>query len=117
MLNQLLNLLPTNILNQIQDVTFAELKKRGEIIDVVDLYDQTQGKCFYYYHLTIKIVVQPDFSAWYVYDGDNDPIEIGSDLTEAEALKSAQQWADWYLSGAWIEKEVEDPANSEENNV
>jgi len=58
--------------------------------------------------LKIKLVVEPDFACWYVYDGDPDPIlsegyanEIGVEENEDIAFDSATKWVDWYLSGEW----------------
>jgi hypothetical protein len=80
MLNKFWGVLPTNALKKIHDATLAQLQNRGEIEAIND----NRGNSFHYCGLRIKIVVERDFSHWYVYDGDSDPIEIGVNSTEAE---------------------------------
>jgi len=58
-------------------------------------------KIFTSFGLKIKLVVEPDFACWYVYDGDPDPIEIGVEKNEERAFDSATKWVERYLSGEW----------------
>ena len=76
MLSKIIGALPTSALNAVFDAAFDELKRRGEIIEDEQVGELTSDKvkilaCL---GLKIKLVVEPDFACWYVYDGDPDPI-------------------------------------------
>jgi hypothetical protein len=103
MLDKIAKLLPTNTLFAIHDTAFSELRNRGEIIenDRPQAAEAEPDGSFYYLGVRVKIVVEKDFSCWYVYDGDCDPIEMGVEAGEDRAFSSAIKWADWYLSGEW----------------
>jgi hypothetical protein len=103
MLSKIIATLPTNALNAVFDAAFDELKRRGEIIEDEPVRESNSDKIkiFTHFGLKIKIVVEPDFACWYVYDGDPDPIEIGVEENEDRAFDSATKWVEWYLSGEW----------------
>jgi len=103
MLSKIIKALPTSVLNAVFDVAFDELKRRGEIIEAEQVAELTSDKVKILAHLVLKIklVVEPDFACWYVYDGDPDPIEIGVEENEDRAFDSATKWVDWYWSGEW----------------
>jgi hypothetical protein len=103
MLSKIIASLPTNALNAVFDAAFDELKRRGEIIEDEQVAELTSDKIKILAHLglKIKLVVEPDFACWYVYDGDPYPIEIGVEENEDRAFNSARKWVDWYLSGDW----------------
>ena len=103
MLTKIIKALPTSTLNTVFDAAFDELKRRGEIIEEESEAEVTSDKIkiFVRLGLKIKLVVEPDFACWYVYDGDPDPIEIGVEENEDRAFDSATQWVEWYLSGEW----------------
>ncbi|AFZ10938.1 hypothetical protein Osc7112_6855 (plasmid) [Oscillatoria nigro-viridis PCC 7112] len=103
MLSKIIGALATSTLNAVFDAAFDELKRRGEIIEDESLAELTSDKIKIFAHLglKIKLVVEPDFACWYVYDGDPDPIEIGVEENEDRAFDSATKWVDWYLSGEW----------------
>jgi hypothetical protein len=101
MLSKIIRALPTSALNAVFDAAFDELKRRGEIIEAEQVGELTSDKIkiFARLGLKIKLVVEPDFACWYVYDGDPDPIEIGVEENEDRAFNSATKWVEWYLSG------------------
>ena len=110
MLSKIIGALPTSALNPVFDAAFDELKRRGEIIEAEQVAELTSDKVKILARLglKIKLVVEPDFACWYVYDGDPDPIlsegyanEIGVEENEDRAFDAATQWVDWYLSGEW----------------
>ncbi|MEP6519575.1 hypothetical protein [Microcoleus vaginatus] len=103
MLTKIIGALPTTALNAVFDAAFDELKKRGKILEDEPVAELTSDKIkiFAHFGLKIKLVVEPDFACWYVYDGDPDPIEIGVEENEDIAFDSATKWVDWYLSGEW----------------
>lgn len=103
MLSKFIGALPTTALNAVFDAAFDELKRRGEIIEHEPVRESNSDKIkiFAHFGLKIKIVVEPDFACWYVYDGDPDPIEIGVEENEKRAFDSATKWVNWYLSGDW----------------
>jgi len=103
MLSKIIGALPTSTLNAVFDAAFDELKRRGEIIEDEPAKGSNSDKIKIYAHLglKIKLVVEPDFACWYVYDGDPDPIEIGVEENEDRAFDSATKWVDWYLLGEW----------------
>lgn len=103
MLSKIIGALPTSTLNAVFDAAFDELKRRGEIIEDEPVAELTSDKIkiFARLGLKIKLVVEPDFACWYVYDGDPDPIEIGVEGNEDRAFDSATKWVEWYLSGEW----------------
>jgi len=110
MLSKIIGALPTSALNAVFDAAFDELKRRGEIIEAEQVAELTSDKVKILARLglKIKLVVEPDFACWYVYDGDPDPIlsegyanEIGVEENEDRAFDAATQWVDWYLSGEW----------------
>ena len=103
MLSKIIGGLPTSALNAVFDAVFDELKRRGEIIEDEPETEIASDniKIFARFGLKIKIVVEPDFACWYVYDGDPDPIEIGVERNEDRAFDSATKWVEWYLSGEW----------------
>jgi hypothetical protein len=103
MLSKIIGALPTSALNAVFDAAFDELKRRNEIIEDEQVGELTSDKIkiFARLGLKIKLVVEPDFAGWYVYDGDPDPSEIGVEENEDKAFDSATQWVDWYLSGEW----------------
>jgi hypothetical protein len=103
MLSKIIKALPTSTLNTVFDAAFDELKRRGEIIENEQVGELTSDKIkiFARLGLKIKLVVEPDFACWYVYDGDPDPIEIGVEENEDKAFDVATKWVDWYLSGEW----------------
>ncbi len=103
MLSKIIEAVPTSALNAVFDAAFDELKRRGEIIEAEQVAELTSDKVKILAHLglKIKLVVEPDFACWYVYDGDPDPIEIGVEENEDRAFNSATKWVKWYLSGDW----------------
>lgn len=103
MLSKIIKALPTSALNAVFDAAFDELKRRGEIIEAEQGAEITSDsiKIFVRLGLKIKLVVEPDFTCWYVYDGGPDPIEIGVEENEDRAFDAATKWVDWYLSGDW----------------
>ena len=103
MLSKIIGALPTSTLNTVFDAAFDELKRRGEIIEDEPAKESNSDKIKIYAHLglKIKLVIEPDFACWYVYDGDPDPIEIGVEENEDRAFDSATKWVEWYLSGEW----------------
>jgi hypothetical protein len=103
MLSKIIGALPTSTLNAVFDAAFDELKRRGKIIEDEQVAELTSDKIkiFAPLGLKIKLVVEPDFACWYVYDGDPDPIEIGVEENEDRAFDSATKWVEWYLSGEW----------------
>jgi hypothetical protein len=103
MLSKIIGVLPTSTLNAVFDAAFDELKRRGEIIEDEQVGELTSDKIKIFAHLglKIKLVVEPDFACWYVYDGDPDPIEIGVEENEDRAFDAATKWVEWYLSGEW----------------
>jgi len=103
MLSKIIKALPTSTLNTVFDAAFDELKRRGEIIEEESEAELTSDKIkiFVRLGLKIKLVVEPDFACWYVYDGDPDPIEIGVEENEDRAFDAATKWVEWYLSGDW----------------
>ena len=103
MLSKIIGALPTSALNAVFDAAFDELKRRGEIIEDEQVGELTSDKIkiFARLGLKIKLVVEPDFTCWYVYDGDPDPIEIGVEENEGRAFDAATKWVEWYLSGGW----------------
>ncbi len=110
MLSKIIGALPTSALNAVFDAAFDELKRRGEIIEDEEVGELTSDKVkiFARLGLKIKLVVEPDFACWYVYDGDPDPIlsegyanEIGVEENEDKAFDSATKWVERYLSGEW----------------
>lgn len=103
MLSKIIGALPTSTLNEVFDAACDELKRRGEIIEHEQVAELASDKVNIFAHLglKIKLVVEPDFACWYVYDGDLDPIEIGVEGNEDRAFDSATKWVEWYLSGEW----------------
>jgi hypothetical protein len=103
MLSKIIGALPTSTLNAVLDAAFYELKRRGEIIEAEQVAELTSDKVKILAHLglKIKLVIEPDFACWYVYDGDPDPIEIGVEENEDRAFDAATEWVEWYLSGEW----------------
>ena len=103
MLSKIIGALPTSTLNAVFDAAFDELKRRGKIIEDEQVAELTsdKGKILARLGLKIKLVVEPDFACWYVYDGDPDPIQIGVEENEDRAFDAATKWVEWYLSGEW----------------
>jgi len=103
MLSKIIKALPTSALNAVFDAAFDELKRRGEIIEAEQVAELTsdKGKILAHLGLKIKLVVEPDFACWYVYDGDPNPIKIGVEENEDRAFDLATKWVEWYLSGEW----------------
>jgi hypothetical protein len=103
MLSKIIGALPTSALNAVFDAAFDELKRRGEIIEDEQVGELTSDKIkiFARLGLKIKLVVEPDFACWYVYDGEPNPIEIDVEKNEDRAFDAATKWVDWYWSGEW----------------
>jgi hypothetical protein len=102
MLSKIIGALPTSALNAVFDAAFDELQRRGNIEDEqVGELTSDKVKIFARLGLKIKLVVEPDFACWYLYDGDPDPSEIGVEENEDRAFDAATKWVDWYWSGEW----------------
>ncbi len=92
MLSKIIGALPTSALNAVFDAAFDELKRRGEIIEDEEVGELTSDKVkiFARLGLKIKLVVEPDFACWYVYDGDPDPSKLALKKMRIELLIQLQ---------------------------
>lgn len=112
MLNQILNLFPTKILQNIGTSIVENLYQRDELKNWNSVHETLDdlGEIYCYLGLEIKIVPCVRLNYWYwdwfVYDGRGiELIQNGCATTENDAIASAMKWINAFLASDEDENE------------